>query len=184
MRHRQFTHHFRRYSPATRLVAAAIACGVPRLLHAQSSPAPTQQASSQLAPYRTPVIALVQPGSGSAVPQDKPVVVFRFAQGEPDDAIDAKSFTVSVGGVDVTPGFQVVGSEAWGSLVRTASEPLAAGIHQVIARICSARGACGSVSAAVTIAAATIGGPTAAPKSGHARVLDFVLTTARKLLQL
>lgn len=183
MRHRRFTHHFRRCSPATRLVAAAIACGLPRLVHAQSSPAPVQQASPQLAPYRTPVIALVQPASGGAVPKDKPVVVFRFAQGEPDDAIDAKSFAVSVDGVDVTPGFQVAGSEAWGSLIGALNEPLAAGIHQVIARICSARGACGSASASVSVQAPSITQPAAAtPAAKHGHFLDLVVRTARKLL--
>ena len=183
MAHRRFTHFFRRRAPAARVVAALVAYGLPRVLHAQSSPAPVQQASPQLAPYRTPVIALVQPASGGTVPQDKPVVVFRFAQGEPDDAIDAKSFAVSIDGVDVTPGFLVVGSEAWGSLVRAVSEPLAAGVHQVNARICSARGACGSASASVSVEAGGITQPAAAsPAAKHGHLLDLVVRAARKLL--
>lgn len=183
MAHRHFTHLFRRRAPAARALAALIACGLPRLLHAQSSPAPVQQVSPQLAPYRTPVIALVQPASGGAVPQDKPLVVFRFAQGEPDDAIDAKSFTVSVDGVDATPGFQVVSGEAWGPLVGAVREPLAAGIHQVVARICSARGACGSASASVSVEAASIAQRAAAsPAAKHGHLLDLVVRAARKLL--
>ncbi|NUR35737.1 MAG: hypothetical protein HOQ30_17165 [Gemmatimonadaceae bacterium] len=190
MRHRRFTHHFRRRSPTTRIVAAAIACGLPRLLQAQSAPTPAQQAVPQLAPYRTPVIALVQPASGGTVPQDKPVVVFRFAQGEPDDAVDAKSFAVSVDGVDVTGGFQVVGGEAWGSLAdaspATGASPITPGAHQVIVRICSERGACGSASASVSVissaqqSAILPSGNTAMSK--RTRLLDLVIRATRKLL--
>lgn len=183
MGHRRFTHFFRRRSPAARIVAAALACGLPRLLHAQSSQ-PAQDVAPALAPYRTPVIALVQPTSGGAIPRDKPVVVFRLAQGEPSDGIDAKSLTVTVDGIDVTPAFQLAGNDAWGSLAGAASaSPLDVGVHQVIARICSARGACGSVSAAVTIAA--VAQPTIAatePTTKRGRIAEFVIRVTEKLL--
>lgn len=182
MAHRRFTHFFRRRSPAARIVAAALACGLPRLVHAQSSQ-PAQDPAPALAPYRSPVIALVQPASGGAIPHDKPVVVFRFAQGEPNDGIDAKSLTVTVDGIDVTAAFQLAGSDAWGSLAGAGASALDVGVHQVIARICSARGACGTVSAAVMIAA--VAQPTVAvtePATKRGRVIDFVIRATKKLL--
>src|SRR5690349_18729997 len=59
------------------------------------SPVPASASSPALMSYRPPAIALVQPllppaGTGS-VPRDRPAVVFRFAAGEPDDPLDARS---------------------------------------------------------------------------------------------
>jgi hypothetical protein len=60
-------------------------------LGAQQPPAsPPATNAPVLAAYRAPTIALVQPPAGGSVPQDKPVVVFRFAAGEPDDPIDSR----------------------------------------------------------------------------------------------
>ena len=69
-----------------RLAIVAFLLGAVRAypLEAQQ-PAASQQPqlpatpSAVLAPYRAPVLALVQPATGT-VTQDKPVVVFRFAQ--------------------------------------------------------------------------------------------------------
>lgn len=135
--------------------------------------APAQQAdtAARVLPYRAPAIALVQPAAGGSVPLDRPVVLFRFAAGEPSDPLDAASFGVWVDGRDRTAAFQVGAYEAWGPLVGApdgpgASSPtatssaqpatppndaLAPGVHQVTARICSVRGACASTAAAVTV---------------------------------
>jgi hypothetical protein len=184
MPHRRFTHFFRRRSPAARIVALAAAYSLPRLLHAQTPALPTQEASSTLGVYRTPLIALVQPANGGAVPRDKPVVVFRFAQGEPNDAIDTRSLVVSVDGVDVTAGFQIVGGDAWGPLAdATVAASLGGGPHQVLARICSARGTCGTVSAVVSVTAVT---QTTAPPtpltSKRGRIMDLVVRATKLLL--
>ena len=146
------------------------------------SPAPQSPPPAAIAAYRAPVIALVQPAGGGTVPQDKPVVVFRFAQGEATDPLDARSFAVSVDGEDRTALFQVAAAEAWGPLADGA-HALAAGAHQVTARICSARGACAAVSATVTIVPPQqAGASTAASGSRRERLIDLVLQAARRLL--
>ena len=102
--------------------------------------------------YRSPTIAIVQPHAGGAIPQDKPVVMFRFASGEPGDPIDAASFAVALDGVDRTVGFQVSATEGWGALVSgTREATLALGSHVLEARICSARGACATTSTAIVV---------------------------------
>jgi hypothetical protein len=167
------------------LVAAALAgtmstTAVPTIGAQQPTPAP----QAPLAAYRVPTIALVQPAGGSTIPQDKPVVVFRFAQGEPTDPVDVQSFTVVVDGYDRTSLFQVSAGEAWGPLGDSA-HPLPAGVHQVTARICSTRGACATVSATVTAVADPAGAATGAvaPARRRAWLVDLVLQAARKLLQ-
>ena len=181
MPHRRFTHLFRRRAPTVRSLAAIIACGLPRLLHGQAAPA-SQPAILPL--YRTPVIALVQPPSGGAVPQDKPVVIFRFAQGEAGDGVDVKSFGVTVDGVDITAAFQIAGGDAWGSLAGLRRDvPLSLGVHGVVARICSERGACGTVSAAVSVAqGANADAPSTEAPKRRDRLLDVLLRATKKLL--
>src|SRR5688500_2322891 len=56
------------------VLAAALAGAALAPLGAQEPPA----AAPPVAPYRAPVIALVQPPAGGSVPSDKPIVVFRF----------------------------------------------------------------------------------------------------------
>jgi hypothetical protein len=115
------------------------------------SPAP-QSPVVQLPAYRLPALALVQPAAGGNVPSDKPVVVFRFAPGEPNDPIDVRSFAVGVDGHDRTHLFQVNGGEAWGPLAPPDAESaLEPGSHEIAARICSSRGACADVSATVLV---------------------------------
>lgn len=182
MAHRRFTHLFRRRAPAARVVATLVTCALPRLLHAQAPSAPAPDAST-LGGYRTPAIALVQPGNGGTLPQDKPVAVFRFAQGEPADAVDVRSLVVTLDGADVTARFQVVGNDAWGSLADPAAGPLNPGPHQVLARICSARGACGSASAVVSIIAAMQPANAVPPiASKRGRIVDFVVRASKLLL--
>lgn len=184
MAHRRFTHLFRRRAPAARALAALIACGLPRLLHAQSS-SPSPAGLPALGSYRTPAIALVQPASGGTVPQDKPVVVFRFAQGEPDDHLDLRSFAVSIDGRDVSAGFQIVGSDAWGSLAPLQTDGLpSVGVHAVTARICSERGACATVNAAVSIAQdGNAVAPSTQGMKKRDRFIDALLRVTKKLLQ-
>jgi hypothetical protein len=146
-------------------------------LDAQQPPPPV------LAPYRAPVIALVQPPDGGTVPQDKPVVVFRFAPGEPDDPIDAASFALSVDGENRTSLFQLSAAEAWGPLAAVAdrASSLGLGAHLVEARVCSAKGACAALSASV-ISVPGVHGDPPTPSSRRARLLDVLIRTTRKLL--
>lgn len=182
MRHRRFTHYFRRTAPAARALAAVVACSIPRLMHAQASP---QVPTPGIPAYRTPVIALVQPSDGGTVPQDKPVIVFRFAQGEADDPIDMRSLSVVRDGIDITTGFQLTGFEAWGSIggAPPTGALLSLGAHQLVARICSARGACGTVNASVSIVAASASEqPGAAAPTRRGRIIDFLIRSTKKLL--
>lgn len=129
-----------------------------------------------IAAYRVPLIALVQPLPGGTVAQDRPALVFRFAQGEPDDPIDVASFAVAVDGEDRTKGFQVTGAQAWGPL--GAAPPV--GLHEVTARVCSSRGACATAQGSVAVLPV----PTAAATttSTKKKVLGAVLDFGKRLL--
>jgi hypothetical protein len=163
---------------------------------AQPSP-PGTAGGVAVAAYRVPTIGLAQPSGAALLPQDRPVVVFRFAPGEPNDPIDLASFTVSVDGHDQTRSFQVTASEAWGSLLggvpRDSSAAL--GTRQVTARICSARGACGVLVTSLTIVPSQLESRTPHPaaegaaadgsssaSSRRRRVVDAVLAALRRLL--
>lgn len=190
MRHRRFTHFFRRTAPARRIVTALAVCALPRAMYGQSE-APPAGVTGAASAYRIPVLALVQPTSGGTVPQDKPVVVFRFAQGEPDDQLDLRSFSVAVDGRDVGAGFQIAGSDAWGSLAsRADAVPIPVGAHEVSAQLCSARGACVIARATVTVMPPLMRGAlqsnTNAPAttSLKRRLFDAALSATRRLLTL
>jgi hypothetical protein len=151
-------------------------------LAAQQPPAAPQAA---VTPYRSPIIAVVQPPVGSSVTADKPIVVLRFAPGEPDDPLDAASFAIAVDGVDRTALFQVAATEAWGPLALAVSgeqPPIPSGARQVAARICSVRGACGAVTAVVTVTASAVAAPQKPPADRKRSFIDLVLSVARKLL--
>lgn len=173
------------------LAMAAAVARAPAIGAQQPAPVPSpppQPAAGQLPPYRPPTIALVQPPNGTMVPQDKPVVVFRFTQGEPGDLIDLASFAVAIDGRDRTALFQVTAGEAWGPLGPPVTSPndtsITPGIHQVTARICSARGACGEASTSVSVVPAAASSPAAADAAPARRrkLVDAVLTVLRKLL--
>lgn len=196
-----------RIARATRLAAAAtgVSVAATAVAAAQSPTAPADLAKG----YRSPTIALVQPAPANGIPADRPVVVFRFAQGEPDDPIDATTLRVWVDGEDRSRSFQLANGEAWGSLATrltsgdsaaggAASAPPAPGVHLVVARLCSTRGVCGEARAPVTVlpavdgavaAAATdsaraigAGQSAAVKKSIRRKILDALLGGARKLL--
>jgi hypothetical protein len=154
-------------------------------LHAQqSSPPPATGAHVSSTPYRPPALALVQPAAGGSVPQDRPVVMFRFAAGEPNDPIDVGSFAVTLDGEDRTKLFQVTATEAWGALAlpSTATNPsISEGSHQVAARICSTRGACSETSAGVVVTNAPT--PEHEATSRKRTIVDVLLQLARKLLK-
>ena len=187
------------------VAALAVAAGCPSRARAQQpipSPIPVPPpaaGTATLAPYRAPLIGLVQPAPAStggttaagSVPRDRPVVVFRFAAGEPDDPLDVRSFVVAVDGADRTALFQTTatpaGGQAWGALVpdhATKSGQLTLGAHRVVARVCSARGACGTVETQVFVAPefAAAAPDAAAAKSTTQRVLGAALLATRKLL--
>ncbi len=113
---------------------------------------PRRPASDSPAAYRAPTIALVQPAAGGVIPQDRPVVLLRFAAGEPNDPIDAASFVVTHAGEERTGGFHVSAAEAWGSLAPPVHGPaLRLGSHFLDARICSVRGACTTTTNAIVV---------------------------------
>lgn len=107
-------------------------------------------------PHRPPQLALVAPSSGESLPQDKPSIVLRYARGALDDPLDLTSLVVLVDGEDRSSQFHADSTEAWGSIDplttgRSAGQPLALGVHQLVARICSARGICVDLRETVTI---------------------------------
>ena len=149
----------------------------------QPDPIPAEQ-------YRAPSIALVQPRTGGTISQDRAAIVLRFVQGEPDDAVDLMSFAVSVDGADRSAAFQVTGDanghQAWGTL----EGPLAGsrpgiGAHEIVARVCSTRGACAVMRASVEVTPAIIS-PARGSESARRsrRILGALLEFARMLLQL
>lgn len=147
---------------------------------------PTVPAGVATTPYRAPSLVLAQPPGGTTIPTDRPSVVFRLVAGEEDDPVDPRSFSITVDGRDRTALFQLSSAEAWGPLVRPAENGgvLAAGAHQIAARLCSARGACTSVTAIVTAAPdpAHTAPAAALTQSRRARILDLLLSGARKLV--
>ena len=177
MRHRRFSHPFRRALRVGALVTVA-AYPAARTARAQLPPA-AQSAPGAVPAYRAPTIALVQPVGTATVPQDMPVVVFRYVQGEPDDAIDQRSLRVVVDGEDRTSLFQMQDGKIWGPL--TATVPLAMGAHTVTARLCSIRGACATAAATLTVAPPD-GIPVTKAASQRDNVLGALLTVLRELL--
>jgi hypothetical protein len=144
---------------------------------------PRSAADSALLTYHPPRIALFQPGEGAALQQDKAVVVIRFAAGDPGDPVDLRSFAISVDAKDETDLFQVAATEAWGPIASRPSE-LSVGNHEVATRICSARGACASKTANVTVAKPMVVDETQ-PKvvTKKRRVIDALLSALRSLLK-
>ena len=134
-----------------------------------------------LPPYHAPQLALVQPASGGSVPQDRPIIVFRFAPGDSSDPVDERSFTVWVDGADRSALFQSARDMAWGALAPSEELPsLAAGAHAIVARIGSIRGACSDVSVSVAVTAATAS--IAAPADRKRTLLDLLLAAVKKIL--
>jgi hypothetical protein len=188
------------------VMLCALLVGAPSQGSAQQPvPGPTQPPASSapgsvaVAAYRLPTIALVQPPGAATLPSDRPVVVFRFAPGEPNDPIDLASFAVTVDGRDRTVAFQITSTEAWGSLaggdVAGGDSLLALGTHQLGARICSARGACGVLVTSLMIVPSQIVAPPSHPAAEGAaadssnsasfrrrHVIDVILAALRKLL--
>ena len=135
-------------------------------------------------PYNAPSLALVQPSPGGSVADDRPVIFFRFAPGETADPIDLGSFSIAVDGRDRTALFRIVAPDSWGPL--GANGIVEPGPHDVVARICSARGACAVVETRVIATTAPTAGASDGDVSGgtdrRKRVIDVLLTVARKLL--
>jgi hypothetical protein len=169
---------------------------VPNPAHPPASPG----VEPTLGAYRLPAIVLVQPAGAATVQRDRPIVVFRFTPGEPNDPIDLASFAVTVDGRDRTRFFQVTSAEAWGSLAGDAAgqsdSSLALGTHQISARICSARGACGVIVSSLTVVPSQVASQPPLPaaegaaadsanssaSSRRRRVIDAILVALRKLL--
>jgi hypothetical protein len=139
------------------------------------------QPAQPIVGYRSPSIALVQPAAGEVLARDKAALIFRFAQGEATDPLDASSFAVWVNGSVRTPSFQVGATEAWGAL--SEAREVAPGAYQVAARICSTRGSCGTTAATVTVgSSATMPSEGDEGASRRQRVIDLVLAALRRLI--
>lgn len=164
------------------LAPIIIACSC-ALMVAYRSEAQQPTVGSPLPSYHPPMLALAQPANGGSIPQDRPVVVFRFAPGDSTDPVDARSFTITVDGKDRSAAFQAARDMVWGALASAdqASE-LRLGAHTIVARICSIRGTCADVSATVMVTGATLGDPNAPAPNRKRTVLDLVLAALRKLL--
>lgn len=152
-----------------------------------SLPLPAQyfgQSPGVLPAYQAPLIALSQPLNGGSVPQDKPVVVFRFSAAEQADPIDARSFAVAVDGEDHTSLFKMTATEAWGPLA-PATKLISVGQHQLVARICSTRGACNTASALVNVASGAPASSDADSKSPSKKrqVFDALIGAIRTLIR-
>jgi hypothetical protein len=133
---------------------------------------------------------MVQPATntqqGGAIPQDRPVVVFRFAQGEITDPLDVGTFVVSLTGPGVAPGnaartssFQISATEAWGSLADSKS-PLSGGVYEVTGRICSTHGSCATTTATVNVTATATN--VVKPQSRKDQLIDLLLGGVKRLL--
>lgn len=150
--------------------------------HSASAQQP-MPATPALPSYHPPLLALVQPAADGSVPQDRPMVVFRFAPGDSTDPVDARSFAITVDGKDRSAGFQAARDMVWGALAPPdEAEALGAGAHALVARICSIRGSCGEVSASVTITAASPAAANAPVANRKRTVLDLLLVALKKLL--
>lgn len=144
------------------------------------------QGTPALPTYRTPLIIVAAPTENTTLPEDKPVAVLRFMSVEPLDPIDALSFSVSVDGKDKTALFRLTQGEAWGPLADP-NEVLASGQHEITARICSARGSCGTTKATVTVVARSgleaATSSAAKTKEKKTKVLDAAVQAARILIR-
>jgi hypothetical protein len=150
-------------------------------------PTPQPNQPVALPTYRAPTIIVAAPADGATLPEDKPVAVLRFMSVEPTDPIDALSFSVAVDGKDRTSLFQATPGEAWGPL-SSPNETLAAGQHDLTARICTSHGECGTAKATVTVAASASGLQATAAKAAEAKqkktkILDAVVQAVRVLFR-
>lgn len=151
----------------------------------QPTPQPSQPVP--LPTYHAPAIIVAAPVDGATLPEDKPVAVLRFMSVEPTDPIDALSFSVAVDGKDKTALFQATPGEAWGPLAG-ADETLAAGQHELTARICTSHGECGTAKATITVAASASGLEVTAAKAAETKkkktkILDAVVQAVRVLFR-
>jgi hypothetical protein len=180
-------HRFGNVSVAAPLLALVLALRASSVAAGQEPPGGPPDG---VMPYRAPTIALVQPENGTPVPDDKPVILFRFAPGEPGDPLDVSSSRVWVDGVDRSARFTVTATEAWGPIRRVASGSRRAaprvgssGAHRVVARVCSSRGACAEARATVTVVqSVVVAREQRARRTGWGRVLDALLWVIRKLV--
>jgi hypothetical protein len=143
------------------------------------------QPSTSIPDYRAPLIVVAAPTQGTTLPDDKPVVVFRFMSNELMDPIDGLTFSVSMDGKDKTSLFQLTSGEAWGRIAEP-NELLTPGSHDIAARICTAHGECGTTKATVTVVSGSLlqaVASTAAVKAKKkAKIFDAVLQAARVLI--
>jgi hypothetical protein len=156
----------------------------------------TPAAPQCVAVYRPPLITMVRPvtngAPGGTLPQDNPVIVFRFASSEAADSIDLKSVAVTAIGpkpqsISRALNVSSLGNTASGSLADPNGRELALGDYQVVARICSNRGACSSsrvtVSVVSTWATPADSATIATTKSQRSGLIGLLLGAVKKLFQ-
>lgn len=143
---------------------------------------PTLGAQQQSADVALPVISLVQAPSGGNVRGDEPVLVLRFAVGEPDDPVNVRRFAITVDGEDRTTRFRGAVIEVRGVVLAHADGVSSEGsTGDATGSRCSARGACRGVTTITRAGAAPEASP-AEPWSRWLVVLDLLLRILRCLL--
>ena len=167
------------------VTTSVVALGLPRAAAMAQPPAP--QAYVIPATPRVPVIALVQPPNGGTIPLDRPVLVFRFTAADPSEPLDLGSLRVLMDDKDVTNAFHITPNESWGTLPLPSpvGAPGVAGLHTVRGRICSLRGACGTVAATVSVMAEQTAAspPNAGASTGRPKgLLGALVKLTRKVI--
>jgi hypothetical protein len=175
-----FTSSSRRPRRSAHIVAVSLLALTGAYSVSAQQPVP---ATPALPSYHPPLLVLVQPAADGSLPQDRPIVVFRFAPGDSTDPVDARSFAITVDGKDRSTGFQAARDMVWGALAPPdEAAALGSGAHALVARICSIRGSCGEVNASVTIVAVAAPNPNAPVPNRKRTLLDLVLAALKKLL--
>ena len=161
-------------SLAVVVLLPTLALAVPLLAQGQAP-----DTTSVSAPYRSPPLVLASPLGRETLPQDKPSIVLRYGRGEPDDPLDLASLAVLVDGENRSAQFHADSMEAWGSIDplttgASAGQALALGVHQLTARICSARGVCTDLKESVTIAASALAADSTPHTTNKSRLFSFI----------
>jgi hypothetical protein len=120
------------------------------------------------------------------MPQDVPVLAFRFSAADGSDPLDLGSLRVTLDRRDTTPLFRTTPNESFASLpAGTPSAPgVASGPHMVSGRICSLRGACATVTATVHVVGIAPAEPPTASKTsvGPNGLLGVLVKLTRKVI--
>lgn len=137
-----------------------------------------QQAMS--AGYAPPRLVLAYPAPGVSVPGDHATVIFQYASTD-TDALDLRSFSVTVDGIDRTSHFRVTADAAWGTIITGDTAGIRA--HDVRARICSVRGVCANANVIVAVVGSAVPAKPSPSKERRGKIIDVLLEMMRRLLR-